>query len=460
MSVTDFLSILWHRKLIVLGVLTVAIIGAVGALRMIDAEYRSTATLAVTPRSLGNQLLFLQTVNQVVSIYATAADTETTLAAARRRNAGRLASISVRTFDGAPIFKIDARATSRTLVATSAQAVADALVSRAASGQIGISGLVLKEIDRPTVPVSPIYPNRQLTYLISVLIGLGLGFGGAFVRESLGRRVRTRTELGEAAGVPVFAEIPLTPRLRRTRGLVSLVADPHLRLVAIALRELRTNLSFAGNRLNSIVVTSPEGRHGKTTVAAGICVTMAQTGMRVVLVDADLHRGRIAELARLAQAPGLREVLEARDLGSTVRHSGVANVDVLTSGRLEGDPGELLATGFPRVLQELEQEYDLVVIDAPPVVPIHDARILARLAKATVVVCAAGRASEEAVQDAVDRLTLIGVTPTAAVLNMSRTRQSMAYYGAPEGSGERVANGANVDEAKQHRAEKRREVAP
>jgi Mrp family chromosome partitioning ATPase len=153
-------------------------------------------------------------------------------------------------------------------------------------------------------------------------------------------------------------------------------------------------------------------------------------------------------------------VLEGANLRSSIRHTGVQGVHLLTSGRIEGDPGELLATGFGATLELLENEYDVVVIDAPPLVPVNDARVIARFAKATLVVCAAGKASHRSVQDAVDRLTLIGVAPTAGVLNMSRSRQALAYYGAPPTAEEPSVAGANVFEAEQHRAGMRRTVAP
>jgi polysaccharide biosynthesis transport protein len=460
MSISEFVAVLWRRKAIIAVTLAVAIACAFGALRLISPEYRSTSTVALTPRALGNELLFLQTVNQVVSIYATAAETETTLKDARQRTGGRLAAVSVRTFDGAPIFKVDARSTDPVLAAKSARAVADALLARTASGQIGIAGLQVKEIDRAAVPKSSIYPNGKLTYTIATLIGLGLGFAAAFLWETLGRRVRTREDLVEAAGVPVFAEIPFASQVPKTYGLLSLASEPSVQAVSIALRELRTNLAFAGDNLSSIVITSPEGRHGKTTVAAGLGVMMGRAGKRTVIVDADLHRGRLAELVRMPEAPGLREVLEGANLESCIRHSGVQGVDLLTSGRTGGDPGELLAAAFPGLLERLEREYDVVVIDAPPLVPVQDARFIARAAKATIVVCAAGRASHRSVQDGVARLTLIGVAPTAAVLNMSRARQAMSYYGTPSDSAEPAATTAQVVEAAPHRARKQRAASP
>jgi capsular exopolysaccharide synthesis family protein len=366
-----------------------------------------------------------------MSIYATAAETDATLESAKRLTGGDLSHISVRTYDGAPIMKVDARGTDRALTVQSAQAVTAALLRRVRSGQVGVPGFQLREIDRPTLPTSPVFPNTKLTYAVAALIGLGLGIAAALLWETLGRRVRTRSDLADAAGVPVFAEIALSPPVRRVHSLVSFGADPELRTVSEALRDLRTNLVFADERLGSIVVTSPEGRHGKTTVAAGLAATMARAGTRTILIDADMHRGRVATMLLVPHAPGLREVLDGGDPGASIRRTAVDNLDLLTSGRIGGDPGELLATSFQSLVEWLEQEYDVVVIDAPPLAPVNDARVIARLAKATLLVCAAGKASHRSVRDAVERLTLIGVTPTAGILNMSRSRQARGYYGPP-----------------------------
>jgi capsular exopolysaccharide synthesis family protein len=430
MSISEFLSVLWHRKLIVIAVLAVAIGAAVAAIQLISPEYRSASTLSVSPAKPGtNDLIFFQTIDQIMSIYATAAETDATLDAAKRRTGGELAEISVHTYEGAPILKISARDTDRALTVRSAQAVTNVLLARVRRGQVGVPGLQLKQIDRPSLPDSPIFPNTKLTYAVAALIGLGLGIGAAFLWETLGKRVRSRSDLADAAGVPVFAEIALTPPVRRVHSLASFGTDPELRTVSEALRDLRTNLVFADDNLGSIVVTSPEGRHGKTTVAAGLAATMARSGARAILVDADLHRGRVAEMLLVPHAPGLREVLEGGEPAATIRTTAVPNVDLLTSGRTGGDPGELLATDFQPLIEWLEQEYDVVVIDAPPLAPINDARVIARLAKTTLLVCASGKASHRSVREAVERLKLIGVTPTAGVLNMSRSRQARGYYG-------------------------------
>src|SRR5262249_54448841 len=156
MSISEILSVLWHRKLIVIAMLALAIGAAAAALQLITPRYRAPAALAVRPGNAGtNDIIFLQVVNQIVSIYATAAETETTRTAAKRRTGGGLAAISVRTFQDAPILKIDAVGTNRALTAASAQAVAQVLLERVNSGQVGVPGLKLTEIDTPSVPKAP-----------------------------------------------------------------------------------------------------------------------------------------------------------------------------------------------------------------------------------------------------------------------------------------------------------------
>lgn len=449
MNVNDVLTVLWHRKWMVVGALIAAIALAFVALRIITPQYRSSSTMSLSPKQLGNELLFFQTLDPVISIYATAARTKSTRDEAEELIDGALADISVRTYESTPIFKIDAQSADPVLARDSARAVSNALLVRSRGGQIGVQGLELKMIDSPEIPTAVIYPNKKLTYAIAILLGLGFGITAAFLWENLGRRVRTRADLADATGVPVFAEIPLTPRVRTVRSLGTFLLDPELRAVSDALRDLRTNLVFAEEGTRSIVVTSPEGRHGKTTVAAGLAVTIARSGARTILVDADLHRSRVAEMLGVEPAPGLHEVLEGDPLDRNVRETRLEHLYLLTAGRPASDPTELLANRFRVTLEALMEQYDAVVIDAPPVAPVNDARVIASLAQTTLVVCAAGKATHRSVRDAVERLKLVSVTPTAGVLNMSRSRQSRAYYGVETdrqpGSGDAPAEHPEIE---------------
>ena len=429
MNLTEILSVLWHRKLVVLGV-TVLVIGcAVAALQVISPQYRSTSTLALEPQKLGNDLLFFQTIDSITPIYAAAAESETTLTEAKARNDGQLADISVRTFQQSPIFKIDAQSTDQSLAQSSAEAVTAVLQDKVSAGEVGIPSLKLSQIDKPSLPTSPVFPNKKLSIAVAVLLGLGLGVAAALLMERFTSRVRTRADLAEASGLPIYAELPREGSLARVTPDL-LTNSRALRPINEALRDLRTNLAFAGHgEIETVAVTSPEGSHGKTTIAFGLAVAIARSGSRTLLIDADLRRGRVAEMLDIPRIPGLYEAMNGTALGpGVIRQTALPNLDLITGGRLVSDPGELLATRFADVLKELQPRYDAIVIDTTPVVPVNDGRVVASLSKATVLVASAGGATRRSVEEAVNRLSLIAVTPTAAVLNKSRSRQARGYY--------------------------------
>jgi tyrosine-protein kinase len=431
-ALNDLLRVLWQRKWLIV-VIAAAVIGAAYvATKLVTPKYESTATLALTPKGAGsNDLVLFGILDQVVPFYADAAGSRTTKERAANRLGRGLADISVETFKGTGLMKIKARSSKPRLAQASAAAVTDVVLARADLGEIGTSSFTLDEIDAPALPTSPVFPRTRLTLLVAALLGIGLGIGAALLRENFATKVETSDDLTAASGLPVFAEIPAETAVLKLHSSDELATQPRLQIVAEALRDLRTNLLFTDDSIRSVVITSPDGSHGKTTVAFGLAATLSRAGARTILVDCDLRRGRVAEMLQLPRTPGLMDVL----LGETPLDSVVRPTedgpDVLVGGRRSADPGELLTQEFPAVLSELERDYDAVIIDATPVIPISDARILARYADATLLVARAGTASRRQVRQAVERLALISVRPTAAVLNHSTEVSRSGYYVRP-----------------------------
>jgi capsular exopolysaccharide synthesis family protein len=313
----------------------------------------------------------------------------------------------------------------------SAASATQALLDRVSRGEVGIPSLKLGELDTPALPTTPVFPRTKLTMFVALLLGLGLGLGAALLRESLTTKVETAEDLAAASGVSVFAEIPAETAILKMHSPDDLAINPRLRVVAEALRDLRTNLLFTDENIRSIVVTSPDGSHGKTTVAFALAATLARAGAKTILVDADLRRGRVAELLEIPRTPGLMDVLLGEtELKDAIRHTH-DSLDVLVGGRRSADPGELLTQAFPSTLATHERAYEAVIIDATPVIPVSDSRIVARYADATVLVARAGTASRRQVRAAVERLGLISVKPTAAVLNHSTEVSRSSYYVRP-----------------------------
>jgi receptor protein-tyrosine kinase len=428
---------LWQRRLLVASVAVLVVALVYGATKLVSPKYEATSTLAVSPKNVSNDLLFFGTLDAIMPVYADAATTKTTLDSAKARLNGELASISVETFKGTGLLKIHGRSTSPSLAEASANAVSQSLLDRTKSGSVGVSSLKLTELDPAALPTSPVFPRTKLTLLVGALLGLGLGLGAAFLRENLTTKIETSDDLARVSTLPVFAEIPAEQGIAKLHSPNEIIEDPRLRVLAEALRDLRTNLLFTDETMKSIVITSPEGSHGKTTVSFGLAATLARAGTRTLLVDGDLRRGRIASMLNMHPSPGLMDVLlEDATLEDAIVHSRqTPTLDVLPAGALTKDPGELLTVAFPAVLAQLEHEYEFVVIDSTPVVPISDARVVARFADATLLVAHAGVARRRHVRTAIDRLALISVRPIAAVLNYSRGVGTSSYYINP-GEGE------------------------
>ena len=136
----------------------------------------------------------------------------------------------------------------------------------------------------------------------------------------------------------------------------------------------------------------------------------------------------------MQRTPGLSEILRGHPIEEAIRHTSLDNLDFITGGKLGEDPGELLMAEFPNLLHQFERMYDMVVIDTTPLVPVSDARIIARFGKATLIVASAGTTTRRQLRTAVERLALISVQPTGAVLNNYRAASKTAYYGPSESS--------------------------
>lgn len=432
MNLNELLQVLWRRKVIVVVVTAVAIGIAVAALQIARPVYQASTTIALSPRNAQNGLILFGILDAVVPVYADAAESPTTLELARPKSPHPLGTVSVDTFSGTPIIKIRARDHSPYIARDTANAVTGALLQRITHGGIGLKSIRVVELDRATLPTSPVFPRKKLTLLVAALLGLILGVAAAILRENLATKVETPEELERIAGVPVFGEIPSEPAVTRVGTADDLLDDTRLRAVSEAFRDLRTNLLFSAGNVRSIVLASPQGSHGKTTIAFGLAVTLARAGTRTLLLDGDLRKGRMPEMLGIPATPGLSEVLTGTPLEEVIQHTSLETLDLLPGGSRGRDPVELLTSEFPALLSRLEGMYETIVIDGTPLVPISDARILARYADATLVVASAGRATRRQVRTAIERLSLISVRPTAMILNNYSARGMPGYYGPSE----------------------------
>lgn len=443
MTLTDFLQMVRRRWVTAVVSFLLVLGAAVFALQTQNPVYEATATVGLVPTSSSssttNDLTSITLLGQAAAILPlysealTSIDTRR-LAAADMPPGMALGSVSASTFQNFPtILRINTRSTSPVAAQRSAQAFVTALQKRANAGDIGVNGLIsLQELGSPVLPTTPVSPHKKLTLGIGLMLGLVLAVAAAWLRENVGGKIESSDALAQASGLPVFGEVPDARRVGAITSVPMWLNDDRLRFVNEAMRDLGLTLQLTQFESDSVLVTSPEGQHGKTTVSFGIAVALARSGVATLLVDGDLRRGRIEEFfvdepnRRIRKRPGLVDVLRGMPLESAIQATSLPNLSVLTSGELQDDPNELLDIAFPAALREMERR-SAVVIDGTPLVPINDARVIARFVGSTVVVAAAGQVSRGQVKRALDRMSIIGVKPTAVILNRARQRHSANY---------------------------------
>ncbi|MGH7634059.1 MAG: CpsD/CapB family tyrosine-protein kinase, partial [Gemmatimonadaceae bacterium] len=201
-----------------------------------------------------------------------------------------------------------------------------------------------------------------------------------------------------------------------------------------AFRTLRTNLIFsqAVQTLRVMVVTSPSPQDGKTTTVANLAVTFAQQGMRVVIVDCDLRRARLHTLFRTSREPGLTQLLLGQAAeGDVMRQTFVDGLSFISAGTLPPNPSELLGgTRMHDLIVSLASQFEVVLLDTPPVHAAADSLILGKMSDGVLLVLRAGHTERASALDAIHRLTSIGVRVVGAVLNDPdhKVPQYSGYY--------------------------------
>jgi capsular exopolysaccharide synthesis family protein len=236
-------------------------------------------------------------------------------------------------------------------------------------------------------PKSAVAPNKKLIIGLGLLLGLSIGFAIAVFRDLLDKRVRRESDVTAVTDLPVIGRIPLEDD---SRTPAVLAGDAMHGVRAEAFRQLRTNLQFVkvDRDTRSYVVTSSRQGEGKTTTAINLALTLADAGMKVCLVDADLRQPGTADYLDLKGEVGLAELLiGVVPLIDALQPWRTTGLDVLTAGSLPPNPSELLGSqAMQELLIELEQRYDHVVIDSPPLLAVTDAAILATHAAGVLVV--------------------------------------------------------------------------
>lgn len=316
-----------------------------------------------------------------------------------------------------------------------AQAVADSLIRTVESlekPKNGGSSPVGLSIIKPAVaPSAASGPNTKLNLLLGLLGGLALGVVAAVLRAMLDNRVRSESDLRSITDSPLLGGIAFDQDAIK-KPLLTQTASQSPR--AESFRQLRTNLQFANisGTGNTVLVTSSLPGEGKSTTAANLAIAMAQAGQTVCLVDADLRRPMVNEYLGLDRNAGLTTALVgAQDVDDVLQPWGQDRLFVLASGQIPPNPSELLGSQeMQHLVRRLEDSFDAVIIDAPPLLPVTDAAVLAQHVGGVVLVVGAQKLRKPDLEKSLAALELVNARILGVVMNRLPANGPDAYqYG-------------------------------
>jgi capsular exopolysaccharide synthesis family protein len=298
---------------------------------------------------------------------------------------------------------------------TAIQQSFDLLVAQYFQAQIeeGAEAGDVQVVDPAPVPLRPNPARRGLKLAVALLAGLMIGGVGAITLDQLDSRVRQARDVERAVHLQVLGSVP---------KISSRSSNPKSVLIGKeAFRGLRTNIRFAlREQPRLLAITSSAPGEGKSTIAVNLALTLAEQGSRVLLIDADLRRPQVHRILGVERLPGLSDVLmgEAELDHAIVRSPVHPGLSVIPGGSATGSPAELVGgDAFMRMVLELREQYDTVLVDTSPVLAVTDAALIGTVADGTLVVVRANETDQGALSQAVEQLRRVNANLVGIVLN-------------------------------------------
>ncbi len=295
--------------------------------------------------------------------------------------------------------------------------------------------------DYPMVPEKPVSPNRPAIIAIALLLGLFLGVVIAFMKKVVRATIEDPAEIEKILGMPVYATIPhskmqkdLVEQLSRKSPKLPLLAKIASTDIAVeSIRNFRTALQFsltsASN--NIVLITGPTEGIGKSFVSANLATVMAASGKKVLLIDGDFRNGHLHRYFDVGRQDGMTDAISGtRSLEHIIHRAVAENVDFIATGALPSNPSELLMqASFGTLLQELSEMYDVVLIDAAPILAVTDTLIIGAHAGSIYLLTRAGVTTPGEIAESVKRMGQSGLSVKGVLFNDLAMRAGRYGYG-------------------------------
>jgi len=304
----------------------------------------------------------------------------------------------------------------------------------------GIMASNIQVVDKAELPTKPYKPNKRLNLLLAAVVGLFLGVGLAFFFEYLDNTVKTPEDVEQLIRLPSFGMVPDISSHRRrqlekgTTYPVELITHGHPKsMLSEAYRNIRTSilLSFSERPPKRIAITSPNPSEGKTTTVINTAIALSQTGASVIIIDTDLRKPRIHKIFTEENGVGLSNFLSGNaGLEAIIKKTEIPNLYYIPSGPIPPNPSELIGSNlFKSMLQSLDERFDHLVFDSPPVLGFADSIILSTFVDGVILVTTGGKTPRETLQRAKGMLLQVNAKILGVVINrVNIERSEYGYY--------------------------------
>ncbi|WP_053290001.1 polysaccharide biosynthesis tyrosine autokinase [Escherichia coli] len=295
-------------------------------------------------------------------------------------------------------------------------------------------------IDNAVSEPKPIKPNKPLIVVVGFIFGLLFSVGMVLLRILLRRGIESPEQL-EEMGINVYASVPVSEwlsknlaknKINRKESDILLAVENPADLAVEAIRGLRTSLHFAmmEAKNNILMISGASPNAGKTFISTNLAATIALTGKKVLFIDADLRKGHVHKMFGGNNEHGLSDILSGQaTLNNSLKHVKEGGFDYIGRGAVPPNPAELLMhPRFETLLKKVSNEYDLVIIDTPPILAVTDAAIIGRYAGTTLLVARFEINTPKELMVSVKRFEQSGITIKGCILN-GIVKKASSYYG-------------------------------
>ncbi|KRI54506.1 polysaccharide biosynthesis tyrosine autokinase [Acinetobacter pittii] len=304
----------------------------------------------------------------------------------------------------------------------------------AKAGEIGN----VRIVDTAVEPIEPIKPKKLQILILSILLGGFIGTVIALLRNMLRTGIKDSGQIENELDLPVYATVPRSPiqesrvKILKKKKSIPILAVKNSDDIAIeSLRSIRTAIHFAlANAKNNIImIAGPSPEVGKSFISTNLATIFAQSDKRVLLIDADMRRGYMHKYFDVDVKPGLSELLSGQaDIQKVLHKTQVANLDVITRGKSPTNPSEILSSNqFKELLEQLQSQYDHIIIDTPPVLAVTDGIIISQYTGVNLIVARYAKSQMKELELTLNRFEQAGVKVNGFILN--DIQRASAGYG-------------------------------